>query len=327
VLKGDNVDAQSGPNPVPYDIIAACIRSGSVIPFLGAAASYVGAPKEKAVVSASQLTEKFAKISAYPGPKSDPLTKVAQYLDEVASDREFLLNLISEAFFDAIASDYSSAFTDFLMSLEPSGICPPIIITTNYDVIIERALEKVGREYIAISHVFSPSKFQGRYICYENMNTSSDSYFIMTKKEVEDRLQKNSDATYPAVIVYKMHGTAFSGGKQAINSVVITENDYIDFMGRDLISKIPVHIQSAIRKSRMLFLGYSMSDWNFRILLHRLRENQRTERDERKHWACKLGDDNVESEFWRKRGVNIYTQPLDIFLNGIANSIQGRGAT
>ena len=74
-----------------------------------------------------------------------------------------------------------------------------------------------------------------------------------------------------------------------------------------------------LQQSQFLFLGYSLVDWNFRLLLHRLRENQVGA--DTKHWACLLHSDPVEFVFWQKRGVNIHYVSLDRFLTDLKQNL------
>jgi hypothetical protein len=74
-----------------------------------------------------------------------------------------------------------------------------------------------------------------------------------------------------------------------------------------------------LQQSQFLFLGYSLVDWNFRLLLHRLREHQVGA--DTKHWACLLHSDPVESVFWQKRGVNIHYVSLDQFLADLKQNL------
>ena len=68
-----------------------------------------------------------------------------------------------------------------------------------------------------------------------------------------------------------MHGTAMLGFRDAVvDSVVLTENDYVDFFAQDLLNKIPAKILELLRTARLLFLGYALEDWNFRVLLRKL---------------------------------------------------------
>jgi hypothetical protein len=52
--------------PISYGVIADCFRNGSVVPFLGAAASFVGAPKESALPDAVTLARLLATKADYP---------------------------------------------------------------------------------------------------------------------------------------------------------------------------------------------------------------------------------------------------------------------
>jgi hypothetical protein len=53
----------------------------------------------------------------------------------------------------------------------------------------------------------------------------------------------------------------------------------------------------------MLFLGYSMADWNLRVILHRISEE---ERFPNVAWAVQWGVDPLEERFWQRRDVTIY---------------------
>ena len=141
---------------------------------------------------------------------------------------------------------------------------------------------------------------------------------------LQDRLSSEEGLA----ILYKMHGSAVSyvprndrdedlaGG---LNSIVVTEQDYIDFLDKNTTQRLPIQVQKMLQQSQFLFLGYSLVDWNFRLLLHRLRENQVGE--DTKHWACLLHSDPVESVFWQKRGVNIHYVSLDRFLADLKQNL------
>jgi hypothetical protein len=71
-------------------------------------------------------------------------------------------------------------------------------------------------------------------------------------------------------VIAKIHGT-IGRGMQDRDSFVITENHYIDYLSHtDIAQLIPVNIALRLRKSHFLFLGYSLNDWNLRVILHRL---------------------------------------------------------
>src|SRR5262249_54644228 len=173
---------------VPYGVIADCFRNHSVVPFLGAAASFVGAAAGSALPGGSKFAEMLAQKAGYPGLASDSLTKIAQFVEEIAAGRDYLLTEIASIFHDGIASSYHSAFTDFLAAL-PLTVMPKLIMTTNYDTLVERTFEeKIKIPYFTISHIMGNSKFTGRYLCYGSLNSPLDKTTILTIDQLEERL-------------------------------------------------------------------------------------------------------------------------------------------
>jgi hypothetical protein len=56
------------------------------------------------------------------------------------------------------------------------------------------------------------------------------------------------------------------------DSYVITEEDYVKFLSRLNAAPpvIPLRLANHFRKSQFLFLGYSLEDWNVRVILDSL---------------------------------------------------------
>lgn len=85
----------------------------------------------------------------------------------------------------------------------------------------------------------------------------------------------------------------FFGRLGEIDSIVLTEDDYFDFLiGVSLNQQhLPSALRRALTDTSLLFLGFQMSDWNFRVLLRYIRSLQgdRTRvRDERVHVAVQV---------------------------------------
>ena len=52
---------------------------------------------------------------------------------------------------------------------------------------------------------------------------------------------------------------------------MITEDSYIDYLsGGDVGALIPIALWQRMTSSSLLFLGYSLSDWNLRVILNRI---------------------------------------------------------
>ncbi|HEU0021577.1 MAG TPA: SIR2 family protein [Dehalococcoidia bacterium] len=71
------------------------------------------------------------------------------------------------------------------------------------------------------------------------------------------------DPTPANPVVYHLHGH-----NRVPESMVLTDDDYLDFLVRisSREALLPHQIQRALTGSSLLFVGYSLSDWTFRVL-------------------------------------------------------------
>ena len=114
-----------------------------------------------------------------------------------------------------------------------------VVFTTNYDNLMERAFIKNDKD---------PSK-----AIYNRFG---------------DQEQIKIDPSVHSPLVYKLHGSL-----DDIDSMVITEDNYIDFL-ISLIEgnpKVPDTISRIFRTCCMLFIGYGLKDWNIRVLMRYFR--------------------------------------------------------
>jgi hypothetical protein len=105
-------------------------------------------------------------------------------------------------------------------------------------------------------------------------------------------------------VVLKLHG-AIDRVDARSDSYVITENSYIEYLvGGDVGAQIPFSLLERMEDSHFLFLGYSMRDWNLRVILSRIWGAQQLDL---KSWAVQrepatAGARVVEDALWRDRG-------------------------
>lgn len=223
-----------------WKVLLTRIRDGRCTPFLGAGAGYGVLPL------GADIAKEWAEKFGYPledGSNSN-LISVAQFLALKYSDSIFPKDLIVEMFKDVKAPD----FTDPLEPHRALARLPlPVYITTNYDDFMSQALK--------CQH-WEPK----RVLCQWN-------------KAVKDYVRDNptileTEPGYkPTVanpIVFHLHGYV-----PVVESLVLTEDDYMDFLvnissNSDLI---PPQISRALTANTLLFIGYRITDWNFRVLL------------------------------------------------------------
>lgn len=116
-------------------------------------------------------------------------------------------------------------------------------------------------------------------------------------------------------MVLKIHGAVHRGQEAERDSYVITEDHYIDYLTRtDLSNLVPVTLAAKLKKSHFLFLGYSLRDWNLRVILHRIWGEQKLSY---KSWAIQLKPQLLDQKFWGKREVDILGVDVGEYIVGL----------
>jgi hypothetical protein len=112
---------------------------------------------------------------------------------------------------------------------------------------------------------------------------------------------------------------------------VITEEDYVEFLSRlTMNTAIPAIFYPYFRERSFLFLGYSLRDWNLRVLLKNLSKHLSTRRpmgdgdDEvLPSWAIQMHPSRLEERLWQRNSVNIFDCPLDEFVARVRQRMGG----
>lgn len=112
-------------------------------------------------------------------------------------------------------------------------------------------------------------------------------------------------------ILFKLHGSFPDGQPDPQKRPVITEEDYIEFLtyigGQG--EGINNLITSKLQNSTLLFLGYSLEDWNFRALFKGLIEKMLPS-DQRMSFAIQKKTSDFWKKYWERKGVFIYNMDL-----------------
>src|SRR5205085_1593189 len=121
-----------------------------------------------------------------------------------------------------------------------------------------------------------------------------------------DELRNLFDANYPPTRVHEFFATLphLLGqlGKPPYQ-VILTKTDIGQLIPAELLVKLT--------RSRFLFLGYSMQDWNLRVILHRIWGQQPLSY---KSWAIQKQPNEIEQELWKARGVEVLDIPLESYV-------------
>jgi hypothetical protein len=139
----------------------------------------------------------------------------------------------------------------------------PIYITTNYDDLMVRTLK---------GHCKKPIK----KICW-------------WKKCFMQRKKMSSDFAHTCA---KHSVCSLHGCYEILESLVLTENDYLDFLVSISLEQNLLRQHEEIRGTSLLFLGYKITDWDSRVLF-RLLDGYLGRSISRKHISVQLVPGNV----------------------------------
>ncbi|HYO64095.1 MAG TPA: SIR2 family protein [Pyrinomonadaceae bacterium] len=291
----------------PYPLIRDGLRDGTVIPFLGSGASLgraapADAEEEAAagtLPTAAELASQLARQVNFPPDELLELAKVAQYYD-VVGGRPSLKRKLHDIF----CRDYGCpSLHRHLAAIDR----PMLVVTTNYDDLIEQAFRAAGKPFDLVVHTTDLDI--GEQVLWWRAGASAPVQVIPNKLDLD---------LHAANVVYKMHGAvdrrAPDGGQY-----VITEDDYIDFLVRmTRNTAVPAVIAEAFQKRHFLFLGYGLRDWNMRVVLSRMERDLR--RDQRlTSWAIQHRPSPLERHIWQTRNVVVYDMKLDSFVAELAS--------
>jgi len=232
------------------DTIAETVSRGNCILFLGAAIHFPPSPelvKEHPDYAypekhrpplGREFSEQLAKQANFqqtlPNDSITNLQRVAQNF-EIRKSRNLLVEEIKKAVF------YEKQPSPLLRMLAQLNF--PIVITTNYDKLFETALTQAGKNPIVS---------------------------IYKKQELPSKDYPYAMVSPQEPFVFKIHGDINEG-----ESIVITEEDYIDFVlrmsSKQQVHPVPLTIQYYLVKCPTLFIGYSLRDYNLRLLFKTLR--------------------------------------------------------
>ncbi|UBU09052.1 SIR2 family NAD-dependent protein deacylase [Nonomuraea gerenzanensis] len=297
----------------PFAQVAAWLARGEIVPFVGAGASRVGADGTKLLPDGRGLAQDLIKAmeGACPHGVGDDLAKVAQLYEKTAFDRSALYDHL-HATFEREQLRKEPGDVARLLGRIPRQDAPLFIVTTNYDSFIERAFAAEGKPLCVITQNMRDPDGGGSQV---SLILPGGAHELVPSAEFQW-----NESRFPrdCAFLFKMHGSVHKRDPGGPDDVIITEDDYIDFLvnaGKGMSAYFPPpSLTLAYKQRRFLFLGYSLYDWNFRAFLRMLvLRNALGRRDTKRHWAIQLDPHPVEVKLWEHRNVNVYDGDLKDF--------------
>jgi len=266
-----------------WTILIDRIKRGECTPFLGAGAGYGVLPL------GGELAQLLATKTEYPMEDSTDLIRVSQFIALAYGDGVYPKQLVAD-----IIKGFSDP--DFKAADEPHRVLATLplslYITTNYDDFMVKALK--GRW-----------KDPKRELC--RWNSELNKY----PSSLYRRSAPASTVANP--VVFHLHGHT-----DHVSSIVLTEDDYMDFLANVLIDPgiIPRAIEKALTETTLLFIGYRLADWNFRVVMRSLSRFMESGL-RRRNFAVMLppptaGEKNSEAERSQEKYLTKYYDRLNV---------------
>ena len=300
-LEGNGSKPRTSEDPLRE--AADAMISGRLVPVLGADVADL----------AVRLSERFA----YPLDAPD-LPRVAQYVSVMKGPGPLHDELHALLEVDAPPTAVHRFFASLPPLLRERGAPHQLIVTTSYDLALERAFLDAGEEFDAVSYIAEGSN-RGKF-CH--LGPGGSGTLIERPNEYASELSLER-----RTVILKLHGQVDRTSDRAWESFVVTEDHYIEYLARSEVSSVvPVGLAAKLRRSHFLFLGYSFVDWNLRLLLYRLWGDQPLGY---RSWAVDDHPQPFELEFWRKHGVDVLDLPLERCIEALAGhaGVETAGAT
>ncbi|MGD0013367.1 MAG: SIR2 family protein [Bryobacteraceae bacterium] len=271
-------------------------------------------PPESAARGAAQLLpmlQLFIRSTRVASP-TDPLTSISSYY-ECHSKREDLWKWLQQVF----SNKTTPTETHRLMARAAhhhltSKPCweDYLIITTNYDCLMERALEELEVPFAAVRMNRKERKFYTRFAQMPADELQGLTELNPPQSPDQFNLKKGSRSL---VILYKMHGCLAPDLKDEQDGLVITDEDYVDFISH-ATQIIPSHVGALLPGKTILFLGYSFSDWNVRSIYETV---VRRTGEDIQDYAVTRALSEFERTYFDKKNIILILSGLDEFSAGV----------
>lgn len=280
-----------------------------------------GAAEEQQVEALKLL----ASVTGIANPP-DLLTSITSYFESVG-DRDSLWKNLSSVISlkNTPTSTHKMLAAAAHRHLSQKRTLDYLIITTNYDCLMEKALDDLDVPYAVLLTRRSDQKVVVRFsekipdFAWLNDLNQGETGGNFANGFV---LQKSGDLRN-LVVIYKIHGCLYPKLKrEEADGVIISDNDYVNYikqMGNGS-NVIPSYVNTLMNNKPFLFLGYSLNDWNIRSIFETMRE-KRSQYGGVQDVSVMYEVGEFEEVFFQRNDILIFKTDLNSFVDGIVRSL------
>jgi hypothetical protein len=292
------VNGHGGQRDADAEVVKA-ILSGRVVPVLG-------------LDGGADLAVQLARAFGYPDDRAPDLARVSQYVATMNGSGP-LYDELHRRFHAAVEPQPVHRFLASLPPVLRARAAPQqLVISTRYDLALERAFEAAGEELDVVTYVATGPN-RGKF-WHRPPGEEPRPIDVPNTYATELSLDRRP-------VLLKLHGAVDPFPEREWESFVITEDDYIDYLGRsDLVSSVPVALAAQLRRSHFLFVGYEMVDWNLRLVMHRVWGDRPLAY---RSWALDPEPSALEQAFWRRFDVTVLDVEPDEYVGLLERRLEG----
>ncbi|MGI9507971.1 MAG: DUF4062 domain-containing protein [Geminicoccaceae bacterium] len=274
VRVGDGTDLSSG--------IMHGLQRGDFIPFVGKGI-YGDGP-----LSIPGLAKALANVE---GDEMRMLASAAEYRESKERSRDNFIGVLREEIErQQLMVDVPAAY-HLLTGLENTSL----IVSTALDQVLEEQLSAAGRSHVVVSHIL-----------YSNEGEHDGHVLVKRGDHAEICTADELDISDETCVVYKVLGSPFHhllDDDIEPDTVVITERDHLRFLSYLAIKSksVPRSLMKLLKKRPLLFLGYNLNYWQYRLVL----ELCRAVGDNSRPITVRKPSSLIEAEAWRRLSADI----------------------
>lgn len=300
----ESTPASRSAREFPYRLVRDLLLKGQVTPFIGSGVSLSARPQDIGsavsrrpfLPSSRELKELLARECRFPTSEFE--------VADIAEVSAFYVQRLGRPQLDDLLNralgriDYTPSETHRLLA-EAAKSAPLLILTTNYDTLMEQSLDEVELKYDVIAYV-------------PRQGTQEAKLAFLPFGKSQAQLVGSGDTFVDLderTLLVRLHGPAIVKGNTT-GSYVLTEQDQIDWLLRLYTNDaaLPPFFEYRLRERHLLSLGHSARDWSQRALLHSLFEKHTRYL---KGWSVALNPAPLSIMTWQRYGVDVYSVELN----------------
>jgi DNA-binding SARP family transcriptional activator len=175
--------------------------------------------------------------------------------------------------------------------LREREIPQPLLVTTGYELALERALDEAEEPY--------------ETVCYLAAGEMRGSFCHIAPTGVANVIERPNAYSGDLglderTVLLHLQGRIDRSSGRAWESFAVTEDDFIHY--GDVARRLPVSLAARLRRTHLLLLGYTISTWTLRVVLERFWGSDPLPY---RSWSVHPGPQPLEREFWRRRDVEV----------------------